>query len=309
MMPRSPTIHAHPRCLWLRHTLTSVALAATLALGGSHGGLVQRTAAETALPDSGHAHVIAQTVVDLSDASLAWSVATIDVGENPTDVLNNNDAPGFLLGIEGTAMVRDRTGARTHLAAGEAMAVRSDDALTIQATSADPTSVSLLTLDRAGGNDLDAAITAGRTFASPGGSRDVELVGDLLAEDETARTAASDAPIFVLVTGGSVAIEADEDETQDLDAGDTALVTGPLVVTGAAEEPSSFVAAVIGADVDASADAASATLASRTESQPAPTAPPGRPATSPSPSPTADSPTPTPALADPDTDTRRGRSR
>ena len=298
MMPRSPTIHAHPRCLWLRHTLISVAFAAALALGSSRGGLVLRTAAETAVPATGHAQVIAQAVVDLSDASLAWTVVTIDAGEHPTDVLNN-DAPGFLLGTEGTAMVRDRTGARTHLAAGEAVAVRSDDALKIQAASADPASVSLLTLDRAGGNDLDAAITAGGTFASPGGSRDVELVGAVLAEDETARTAASDSPIFVLVTGGAVAIEADADETQELDAGDTALVTGPLVVTGTAKEPSSFVAAVIGADVDAPVDAESATLTTgtafqQTPSDPAPSPSPA-PSSTPAPSPAQDSPTPTPA--------------
>jgi len=193
-----------------RYLLTGLVLAPAVALGG----LVHQSAAsQSTPPDPGHAQVIAHAVIALDDDSRVWTVSTIEAGEHPTDV-PIDDAPGFVLGADGAAVVRDGTGVRTRLAGGEALAVRRDDQLTVRATGADTASVSLLTLARAESNDLGAALGAGETFAFPGGSRDIELVGDCLTEGETTRIAASDAPILVLVTVGSVAVEMDADDAE-----------------------------------------------------------------------------------------------
>ena len=173
---------------------------------------------------------------------------------------------------------------------GEALVVRPDGYLTIRAASPDPASVSLFTLTPADPAGLGDTNHTGEAFASPGGSHDIELVGDILAEGESAAIPAAASPIFVLVTEGSLAIALDEDETRIVQAGDAVLVPGELVVTGAAEEQTRFAAAVIGAGVVAT----SADLDGETTSPPPSPTPRPSPLPSASPKPSA-SPSPTPS--------------
>ncbi len=234
--------------------------------------------AQTTAPSTGHAQVIAQAVLDLPDGPLGWSVTTIEAEEQPSDLGADGDL-GFVLGTDGEVVVRDSAGARALLAGGEALVMRPDESVTMEAAGADRASVSLLILAPSEPGDLGEAIRATGAFTSPGGSRDVELVGDVLAEGETAAIPAAAAPIFVLVTEGSLAIAVDEDETRVVQAGDTVLVPGDLVVTGAAEEQTRFAAAVIGDDIDAAAvdtDTASPTT-TPTSSRPRPTSPASSP--------------------------------
>lgn len=274
--------------------LTGLALVGIMAFGSSQAGLIPHSARAATAPAS-HAEVIAQAVVDLADGPLAWSVSTIEAGERAT-ALASDGAPGFVLGIENAVLVRGRDGIRSRLAGGEAVALRPADALTVQASGAGSASVSLLTLDRAASGSSERG-PAGEAFASPGGSRDVELLRDVLAEGEATQLDGGNAPVFVLATSGTVAIEPKKGERQTLKAGETALVTGDFAVTGAAADPSSFVAAVIGPDVDESAATAAATPG---QSRPQPTAP--TQPTDPSATPTTVPPTPTPSGNGPDDD-------
>lgn len=296
MDPRSSTArpwHAaaaarpHPR-RGLIARLTGTALAALLSLGS----LIQPAdAVDLPSPATGHAEVIAQAVLDMADGSLVWNVATVEAGKRPAE-LTNDDASGFALGAEGVAVVRDGAGNRTDLAEGEALAVRPDDALTVQAAGAEPASLALLTLDGAAGD----ARESDDAFASPGGSRDVDLLRDVLTEDEAAQIAGTDAPVFVLVTEGSVVVTAEQGDSRTLKTGETAVVAGQFVVTGAADS-ASFLAAVIGPDVDADAARVAPTPQGQSGPQPTAAAQPTSP-----PVPTAVPPTPTPPGSGPNDD-------
>ena len=235
-----------------RNTLTGVAIAAAFALAGiaTRGDAQQITAAQSAAPSAGHAQVIAQAVVDLPDGPIAWSMTTVEADARQTG-LATNGVPGFALGTDGDVIIRAGANDLTRLAGGEALAVRPNDTLTVRAEGASSAGLSLLALSPADPAGLNDPIPTSEVFASPGGSRDIELIGDALAEGESAEIPATAAPIFVLVTEGSLAIAGDDDETRVVPAGETALISGDLFATGEAAEPTRFVAAVIGGEVDA----------------------------------------------------------
>ena len=283
-----------------RRASLGVVLIAALSLSGiaNRGGPQQITAAEIATPNTGHAQVIAQAVIDLAVGNVVWTATTIEVGMRLATI-ETGGAPGFVLGADDPIVVRDAAGNQTRLDAGEALAVQSADDPSVRAADGGPASLALLTLGR-------AAVDDGVAFASPGGSRDVELVADVLTEGEIARIDDGAAPIFVLVTAGTIAVDVDDDEILALHAGDSALLSTPVVVTGAAEEPTRFVAAVIGAEVGAgpaastagSGDGESETPGPNTPPRPTPPGPgvPPTPGASPRPSPSpASSPSPTPS--------------
>jgi hypothetical protein len=195
--------------------------------------------------------VIAQAVVDFADGSLAWELAALSAADRATDVPADGD-PGFLLGADEPTLVSDAAGgARTRLEGGEALAVRPDDELTVQAAAENPATLTLLTLGTVEGSQTDTGRRQSEAFDSPGGSCDVDLVRDVLIAGELTTLAAGQAPTYVLVTEGAIGLETDDGEIQLLTAGESALLVGELVVIGAGEVAASFVAAVIGADVDA----------------------------------------------------------
>jgi hypothetical protein len=223
---------------------------------------------EATSPTSSHAEVIAQTVVEQPDGPLAWTVTEIDADESTTEVAGAVD-PGFLLGIDGAALARDAAGTRTRLAPGEALAVNSEDELSLQSVDGEPANLALLGLRRAQDDGSNEEGGASATFESPGGSCEVELLRDVLSQGEQMTLAAADAPIFVLVTEGAIELETGHGETQSLAAAETALVTGEIAVTGKDTAPSSFVAAVIESNVDAAPDA-TPHAATRVQHQPQP---------------------------------------
>lgn len=298
MAPRGPDINLEPGRVRPRHLLIGVAFASLLAISSGGGASVTKTsAAQNGAPPTGHAQVIAQAVIDLDEGDHLWTVAQIEAGQEP-EVLGGAGGPGFVIGAEGQSLLREGDGGRTRLAAGEALAVRPEGALTVEAAGAEEASLLLLSLEPAAPSDLGDALRAGDIFSVPGGSRDVELVADVLAEGETAAVTAGETPTFVLVTAGTLAVEVGENEIRTLQTGDTALVRGALIATGESDEPARFVAAVIGAEFDAAPgsdpDTSSQTPGGRT---PAPrTSPSPRPSPTPSASPTpAASPSPTPS--------------
>jgi hypothetical protein len=289
------------RARWSARNLTAaralglVGIAGLLATGGLRDAIRHTPAADAApreYPAGGHAAVIAQAVVTLDDGSLAWTVTQLEAGARASAVAGNGD-PGFLLGLDGPALVRDGDGIRARLDGGEALAVSPTDDLTVRAAGPDSARLTLLTLGPAGGPGTGAVGGPALGFPSPGGSRDIDFVRDVLAEDEEAPVVPGAAPTFVLVTDGAIELKTDDGETR-LTAGETAVVPTEAVATGAADEPSSFVAVVVGADVGEGAEAASATPTPRTRPNTNPSPRPTTPAPSPTPSP-SQTPTPSPS--------------
>jgi hypothetical protein len=95
-------------------------------------------------------------------------------------------------------------------------------------------------------------IFGGDAFPSPPGDRDLKLIRDVLAPDETTviSPAGSQAPLLVLATLGTVAVEpSDGSGPVELRVGQAEAFTGEVTVRGAGLAPASFVAAVIGREV------------------------------------------------------------
>jgi hypothetical protein len=234
-------------CPTTHRALAGFALAAVFALAGGRGG-IQSTAAGAASPASGHAQVIAQAVLELPDGPLAWEQATVSVSDGATQVPSGD--PGFLIGSYEPVLVGDADDVRTCLEGGEALALRPNDALTAWAVSEGPATLTLLTLGPADASQADPERRLSDAFDSPGGNRDVDLVRDVLMPGELTTVAAGQAPTYVLVTEGAIGLETEDGEIELLAAGGRALETGKIVVIGAADGTASFVAAVIGAEVD-----------------------------------------------------------
>lgn len=251
------------------------------------------------LTPAGSVPAIAEAVFEMPAGSIAWSVAAIEAGAKPTDVVGNGDA-GFVIATQGSVVVRGGDEDETRLEKGEAVAAQPEEELSVQSAGASPARLALLTLGEAAASDQDDAIRAEETFESPEGDREVELLRDVLGKGDAAEIEAGEAPTFVLVTGGSVTIETDDGEPELINAGETTLVDGEVVVTGTAEKESSFVAVVIGEEVSADSVTSSPTPTTRGQSDPRPTTPPANP------TPAPPTPTPTPtgngANDDPDGD-------
>lgn len=296
MTTQFPTLQRIPGRVRPWHFLASVAFAGIVALGGHQGGVAsQILAPQSATPDAGRVPVIAEAVIEMPDDSIIWSVAAIEAGARPIAVASDGE-PGFVLATQGAAVVRGGVEPETRLKKGEAIEVRSEDSLTVQTAGASPARVALITLSpaessdedvtpAADADDKDAASQSAEAFASPGGNREVELLRAVLDESETAAIKSGEAPTFVLVTGGSADIATKEGEPKTLKAGESALVEGEIVVTGA-KARSSFVAVVIGDEVESNEEVAGPTPTTRGQSGPQPTSPPAEP--------TAVPPTPTP---------------
>jgi hypothetical protein len=108
--------------------------------------------------------------------------------------------------------------------------------------------VALVPGDQATDDAGDQLIFAADGFAAPDGSRDLDLVRDVLQQDETTSLDDSGYPILILVTSGELEIDSGG-EPQTLAAGEAATFEGALDLTGAGLGETVFVAAVIGPDV------------------------------------------------------------
>lgn len=208
-------------------------------------------------PARGHATVAAQGIAELPGNELAWRVtrasapAPVDTGERAV--------PGFLLVDQGSLVISDDgANSRDRLAAGEAEFVPSGAA--IEEFPIGSGALSFYRIDLVAAADAanagnDEIIFVGRAFPSPGGSRDLDLVRDVLAAGETVELALSEqpAPTLFLVTSGTANLVPASDPSAapvPLAAGQGAALGGDVVVT-AAEEGATFVTAFIGPEIPA----------------------------------------------------------
>jgi hypothetical protein len=100
------------------------------------------------------------------------------------------------------------------------------------------------------------AVFSGAPFAAPVGERALMLVRDVLAEGETTTVIGQESPVLLLVTGGTLRVEATDGSSATLRVGEAATFGGDLVVTGESAAPASFAAALVGAEVSSGGPAA-----------------------------------------------------
>ena len=89
-------------------------------------------------------------------------------------------------------------------------------------------------------------VFASDPFQAPDGTRDVDLVRDLLEPGESTTVIGNTAPVLVLVTLGAVRAEATDGSTASLRVGEAGTFSGDVVLTAEGQVPSTVIAAVIG---------------------------------------------------------------
>lgn len=202
-------------------------------------------------PASGHAQVIAQGVAELP-AEAAWRVVFHSIAPGDTVELPFG-GPGFILVDSGGARVSGPTGGAL-LAPAEG-SFQAAGQMPVAAVGDRPAGV--FTLDIVAPDAVDDAgngipVFASATFAAPTGPRDVDLVRDLLAPEESTTVIGGEAPVLVLATLGEIRAEATDGSAATLRVGEAATFSGDIVLTAEGQAPATFVAAVIGRPAAAS---------------------------------------------------------
>ena len=240
---------------------TALGLLLLALVGGSAAGAVPHPAQEGS-PARGHAQVVAQGVASLPPGDVVWRVAyhtAKPAGEAPR---GRRDL-GFLVADQGTVLVTEEPGGRrTHLASGEATFVHDGAEQRRAADDRPGTYFALEVVPVAAGAEAGdgIAVFASPPFAAPTDERDISLVRDVLAPDETTTLAGDAAPVLVLVTLGTVRVEATDGAAASLKVGEAAVFAGELTVRGEGLSNAAFVAAVVGREV--TPDAAGTPVAS-----------------------------------------------
>jgi hypothetical protein len=205
---------------------------------------------------SDHAQVVAQGVVVVADGPHQWTATAHVVGAEETAI--DPSSPTFLLAGAGSpVLLRSADGTQALLDEGEATYRPAGSTAVATAPGAVVGTLSALALEPAAA-ESDDSVTPGA------GARDVELIRDVLAPGE-ALPLASDLPVFVLVTAGSV----NGDDATAITAGGTGVVAGGSSLTNAGDSSAVLVAAVVGPAIDGFTPLAPAP-APETTTEPAP---------------------------------------
>ena len=225
----------------------SVVLAVVLVLAAAPSGARQQPISTT----QGHAQIIAQGVAALPAPEASWRVVyhTVEPGGPaplPTEL-------SFTLIDQGTLHVAAEDD-RWLLGSGEAILRAAGEPASSAAYDDRPAGyyaidlIAPVAIDTVGEG---LAIYAGTAFSSPPGDRDLKLVRDVLAPEETTViTGGSEAPMLVLATLGTISVApSDGSGPVELRVGEAAEFTGEVTVRGEGLAPASFVAAVIGREV------------------------------------------------------------
>jgi Bacterial TSP3 repeat/Prealbumin-like fold domain len=233
-----------------------VGLLTLAVLSGLGIGVAFGQTEDTPSPARGQASVIAQGITALPAGEAGWRVrlASTETASEQTD----RDVPGFILVDQGALLVNDvDAGRQTRLAAGEAAFLPAPATYQEAPLGDAPVSSYRIELVAAGdvgdaGNDQLAFI--GEPFASPGGTRDLDLVRQVLdAEDSVdLELEGYAAPALLLVTSGAVElVPADNPEAAPvrLPAGQGAGLGGNVVARAADGAEATFVTAIVGPEV------------------------------------------------------------
>lgn len=230
-----------------------VLLVALLIFATPAAALVQ--AVDQPSPAEGHAAVIAHGVAPMPDGFYGWRVIA-DVAESPERAAPEEEALGFALATEGSIVVNDYGfGTQARLAPGEAAFVPGGARQVRASYGATPVRycrlalVPVADLGDAGGDTL---VLAGGAAEGPGGSRDLDLVRDVLLPGEQTELRGYLVPAVVLVTEGRVEVRVEVHAGEflppvTLAAGEAAdFAGGRLVLTGTDGGRAAFVAGLIG---------------------------------------------------------------
>ena len=213
------------------NTRTPARAAATLAVALFIHQPVGSTV-EPASPATGHAEVIAQGVVTFATGPVHWQLTPNPVAE--TDVEIDTSAPTFIVSDGPDAVVvSGPAGPIARLAEGEALFRAGDETTSLRAVSA-------LGSDGAGYSIVAGSGDPALTFTPGEGTRDVDLVRDVLDVND-ALVLHTDVSAFVVVTDGSVDVAG-----ATLDAGSTTMGSGDLTLINTSAERAVVAVVVIG---------------------------------------------------------------
>ena len=196
-------------------------------------------------PASGHAQVIAQGVVPMPDEA-AWRVVFHSIDPGGTAELSTG-GPGFVLVDTGGVVVEE--GERSTLLAPAEASFHASPTSRLIPIGERPTGVFTLDLvppDAADDAGNGIPVFASDPFQAPDGTRDIDLVRDLLEPGESTTIIGNAAPVLVLVTLGGVRAEATDGSTASLRVGEAGTFSGDVVLTAEGQVPSTVIAAVIG---------------------------------------------------------------
>jgi hypothetical protein len=196
-------------------------------------------------PASGHAQVIAQGVASVPDEA-AWRVVFHSIDPGSAAELATGGS-GFIL-VDTGGVIVEEGGRSTLLAPAEAV-FHAAPASRLVPIGERPTGV--FTLDLVPPDVADDAgdgipVYASEPFQAPQGTRDIDLVRDLLEPGESTTVIGNEAPVLVLVTLGAVRAEATDGSAASLRVGEAATLSGDVVLTAEGQAPSTVIAAVIG---------------------------------------------------------------
>jgi hypothetical protein len=204
-------------------------------------------------PALGQASVIAQGVETLPAGEIGWRVRLASATAESDQAAR--DTPGFILADQGALLLNDVNANRQiRLASGEAAFVPTDTPF--QEVPLGNDTVSYYRIDLVAANELNEAgnnqlAFIGEPFASPGGSRDLDLVREVLDADESLDLALGSyvAPSLLLVTSGAVElVPAENPEAQPvrLPAGQGAAIGGDVIATAGDGVEATIVTAIVG---------------------------------------------------------------
>src|ERR671911_1198700 len=196
-------------------------------------------------PASGHAQVIAQGVTSMPDEA-AWRVVFHSIDPGGAAELSAG-GPGFILVDTGGVNVEE--GDRSTLLAPAEAAFHASPTSRLIPIGERPTGV--FTLDLVPPDAADDAgdgipVYASNLFLTPEGTRDIDLVRDLLEPGESTTVIGNEAPVLVLVTLGAVRAEATDGSAASLKVGEATTFSGDVVLTAEGQVPATVIAAVIG---------------------------------------------------------------
>ncbi len=211
---------------------------------------------DAASPARGQASVIAQGVATLPIGEIGWRVRLATTSEALDQA--SRSVPGFLLADQGGLLLNElQSNRQTRLAAGEAVFLPSDTPYQEEPLGNGTISyyrIDLVAADEVSDAGNDQLAFIGEPFTSPGGSRDLDLVREVLDADESLDLALGSytAPALLLVTSGAVElIPADNPNAQPvrLPAGQGAAVGGDVIARAGDGVEATFVTAIVGPEV------------------------------------------------------------
>lgn len=201
-------------------------------------------------PALGHAQVVTQGIAELPNEQMVWRVVERTAqprwearpGRRVLGFVLASDEPILLTGVEADGATEDIA----RLGPGEALLVRDGDRQ-IRASMTDAP-VSYLSLEFVPAADADevgngTVLYVSDPLAPPPGARDLDLVRNVLAMDETATIPDTGNASYILATDGAIDVLPSNGGRMTLQAGESAIVDGEVQIRAIAPAAAEAVAA------------------------------------------------------------------